>query len=62
MTVNVSPRPRAETELDRAIRTLKENYERAQRQNALHPGIIRKPLAWALYRTWRGVDAMTKEW
>lgn len=43
-------------ELDKAIKYLREQYERAQRIEA-----IRNPLAWALYMTWRHVDEPQKE-
>lgn len=56
MTVKVSPHPREETELERAVRILKEYYRDAEYQNAIHPGFIRNPLAWALYKTWRVFD------
>jgi hypothetical protein len=44
------------SELDKAIKYLREQYERAKRIEA-----IRKPLAWALYQTWRYVDEQQKE-
>ncbi len=56
MTVNVSTHPKATDDLDRAIRALRENYRRAQEQNAHCPGFIRTPIAWALYKTWRMFD------
>ena len=40
-------------ELDKAIETLKDYYEVAQAINAKHPGTVRNPVAWALYKTWR---------
>lgn len=54
MIVNVSTKK--QTELDRMVKALRENYRRAMRTNELHPGMIRKPAAWALYRTWREFD------
>ena len=60
MTVNVSPRPRAETELDRAVRTVKQYYRTAMAQNAIRPGFIRDPAAWALYQAWREADERSR--
>jgi hypothetical protein len=44
------------SELDKAIQFLREQYERAKRIEFIH-----KPLAWALYQTWRHVDAPLNE-
>jgi hypothetical protein len=44
------------TELDKAIKFLREQYERAKRIEFIH-----NPLAWALYQTWRHVDEPPKE-
>ena len=44
------------SELDKAIQFLREQYERAERIDA-----INNPLAWALYQTWRHVDEPPKE-
>ena len=44
------------SELDKAIKYLREQYARAQRIED-----IRNPLAWALYQTWRHVDEPPQE-
>lgn len=44
------------SELDKAIKFLREQYERAKRIE-----VIYNPLAWALYQTWRHVDEPPKE-
>ena len=44
------------SELDKAIKFLREQYERAQDIE-----YICNPLAWALYQTWRHVDEPPKE-
>ena len=44
------------SELDKAIKFLREQYERAQRIEYIH-----NPLAWALYQTWRHVDEPPKK-
>ncbi len=41
--------------LGNAIQTLMEYY-----QLGLHDLTIRKPISWALYKTWRYVDAKEK--
>jgi hypothetical protein len=56
MTVHVSPHPREETELERALKIVKEYYRSAEYQNAIRPGFIRNPVAWALYQAWREAD------
>ena len=56
MIVKVSTKGK-EKELDRAIRTLRTYYQRAMDSNKIPPGFITNPLAWALYQTWRDVDA-----
>ena len=43
--------------IHKAIRLLEENYRKAAQQNLMRPGFIRKPVAYALYQTWREVDA-----
>lgn len=43
-------------EIDKAIKFLREQYERAERIDAIY-----NPLAWALYQTWRHVDEPPKE-
>ena len=45
--------PKRREEFDVAIDYLREQYERAQNMPHIH-----KPLAWALYQTWRWVDEM----
>ena len=55
MIVRVSTRK--QTELDRVLAKVKKYYKQAQETNALHPGFIKKPGAWALYQAWRDVDA-----
>lgn len=59
MIVTVSTKP--DTELNRALRAVRENYKRAAATNAAHPGMIRNPAAWALYRAWREIDAKRRE-
>lgn len=54
MIVNTSTKK--PTELDEVIEDLKRCYKEALEQNCLHPGFIRKPLAWALYQVWRKYD------
>lgn len=55
MIVKVSTRGQ-ETELERIIRIVRRNYQRAVEQNTLRPGFIRNPAAWALYKAWREMD------
>ena len=43
-------------DLQKAIKTLTEEYERAQKMC-----FVRNPLAWALYRVWRKADGQ-KDW
>ncbi len=57
MIVKVSTRTKKETDLEKAIRTIKTYYQRALDTNKIHPGFIQKPIAWALYQTWRDIDA-----
>lgn len=38
-------------DLDKAIKLLKKEYERAK-----HLEYVRKPLAWALYQVWKEVN------
>lgn len=40
-----------ESEIDKAVRTLKAEYEKAQRVE-----FIRNPLAYALYKVWKIID------
>lgn len=56
MTVRVSPHPKATDELNRAVKALRENYQRAVEANERRAGFIRTPVAWALYKTWRMFD------
>ena len=37
--------------IDKAIEILKENFERAQKLE-----YVKRPLAWALYQTWKRVE------
>ena len=39
--------------IERAAQILEVNYRKALEM----PGVIRDPVAWALYRTWRAADA-----
>ena len=40
--------------IEKAIEILKAEYERAKNMK-----YVQKPLAWALYHTWKKVDEMT---
>ena len=42
-------------QIDKVIELLKTNYDRA-----LSLSFVRKPLAWALYTTWKYVDQKEK--
>ena len=42
--------------LEKAVELLEEKYERAQKME-----YVQKPLAWALYQTWKEVDSMKDE-
>lgn len=42
--------------LEKAVKLLEEKYEQAQKME-----YVQKPLAWALYQTWKEVDSMKYE-
>lgn len=42
--------------LEKAVKLLEEKYEQAQKME-----YVQKPLAWALYQTWKEVDSMKDE-
>lgn len=42
--------------LEKAIKLLEEKYEQAQKME-----YVQKPLAWALFQTWKEVDSMKDE-
>lgn len=39
--------------LEKAVKLLEEKYEQAQKME-----YVQKPLAWALFQTWKEVDSM----
>ena len=41
--------------LEKVIRVLTEHYEHAKENPVIH-----KPMAWALYQTWKQVDVLEK--
>jgi len=42
--------------IDNVIKILRENYKRA-----VNSDYVRKPIAWALYQTWREIDALEEK-
>lgn len=42
--------------LEKAVKLLEEKYAQAQKME-----YVQKPLAWALYQTWKEVDSMKDE-
>lgn len=42
--------------LEKAVKLLEEKYKQAQKME-----YVQKPLAWALYQTWKEVDSMKDE-
>lgn len=42
--------------LEKAVKLLEEKYEQAQKVE-----YVQKPLAWALFQTWKEVDSMKDE-
>lgn len=42
--------------LEKAVKLLEEKYEQAKNME-----YVQKPLAWALYQTWKEVDSMKYE-
>ena len=42
--------------LEKAVKLLEEKYDQAQKME-----YVQKPLAWALYQTWKEVDSMKYE-
>jgi hypothetical protein len=42
--------------LEKAVKLLEEKYEQAQKME-----YVQKPLAWALYQTWKEVDSTKDE-
>ena len=47
---------RDEQKFERAIKRLKEEYDRAVKME-----FVRKPMAWALYYTWKYYDVKEKD-
>lgn len=40
----------------KAVRLLKAYHKQAEEANEAHPGFIKNPVAFALYRVWREAD------
>ena len=49
-------KPKRETEIDKAIRLVREKHRLALKQNEMKPGFIKSPVNWALYMAWKEME------